>query len=67
MSDPEAPNKHNALLEYMDSSELRDQHLMGGVIIEKNGLWYYSKHPITTTADLTGWDAFFPKDYLDNQ
>ena len=63
LSDPEAPNKHNALLEYMDSSECTEQHLKGGVIIEKNDVWYYSRFPITTTSDVTGWDAFYPNDY----
>ena len=63
MSDPEAPNKHNALLEYMDSPELKGQNLKGGVIIEKNDVWYYSRFPIATTSDVTGWDAFFPNEY----
>ena len=63
MSDPEAPNKHNALLDYMQDPERADQHLLGGVIIEKNDVWYYSKFPITTTSDVTGWDVFYPNDY----
>jgi len=54
-SDSEAPNKHNALIEYM-----ADKDLQGGIIVEKNGNWYYSRFPITTTEDVTGWDAFFP-------
>lgn len=54
-SDSEAPNKHNALIEYM-----ADKGLQGGVIVEKNDNWYYSRYPITTTEDVTGWDAFFP-------
>ena len=54
-SDSEAPNKHNALIEYM-----KDKDLQGGVIVEKNDIWYYSRYPITTTEDVTGWDAFFP-------
>lgn len=62
-SDPNAPNKHNALLEYMQADEQKEQHLQGGVIIEKNDVWYYSKYPITTTSDVTGWDAFFPDRY----
>ena len=53
-SDSEAPNKHNALIEYM-----KDKDLQGGVIVEKNDIWYYSR-PIDTTEDVTGWDAFFP-------
>ena len=54
-SDSEAPNKHNALIDYMEGKELQ-----GGVIVEKNDNWYYSRYPITTTEDVTGWDAFFP-------
>ena len=34
--------------------------LRGGVIVEKNDVWYYSRYPISTTDDVTGWDAFFP-------
>ena len=54
-SDSEAPNKHNALIDYMSGKDLR-----GGVIVEKNDVWYYSRYPISTTDDVTGWDAFFP-------
>jgi type III restriction enzyme len=54
-SDSEAPNKHNALIKYM-----ADKGLQGGVIVEKNDNWYYSRFPITTTEDVAGWDAFFP-------
>jgi len=63
LSDPDAPNKHNGLLEYMQSDEQKEQHLQGGVIIEKNDVWYYSKFPINTTSDVTGWDVFFPDRY----
>lgn len=64
-SDPEAPNKHNALLEYMASEENKDLHLKGGVIIRKaaEDNWYFSSLPIENTTDLTGWDAFFPDKY----
>ena len=54
-SDSEAPNKHNALIDYM-----ADKGLQGGIIVEKNDNWYYSRYPITITEDVTGWDAFFP-------
>ena len=60
-SDPEAPNKHNALLAYM--KERPEENLKGGVIVEKNEVWYYSRQTIRTTSDVTGWDAFFPDDY----
>ena len=58
-SDSEAPNKHNALIDYM-----ADKGLQGGIIVEKNDNWYYSRFPITTTEDVTGWDAFFPDQYV---
>jgi type III restriction enzyme len=63
MSDSEAPNKHNALLVYMNEPEREEQHLQGGVIIENNDNWYYSKFPITTTSDVTGWEAWYPDEY----
>ena len=58
-SDSEAPNKHNALIDYMS-----DKGLLGGIIVEKNDVWPYSQFPITTTEDVTGWDAFFPDQYV---
>ena len=60
-SDPEAPNKHNALLAYM--AERPDENLKGGVIVERNEVWYYSRFPIETTANVAGWEAFFPDEY----
>lgn len=54
-SDSEAPYKHNGLIDYM-----ADKGLQGGVIVEQNDNWYYSRFPITTTEDVTGWDVFFP-------
>ena len=58
-SDSEAPNKHNALIEYM-----KDKGLQGGIIVEKNDNWHYSRFPITTTEDVTGWDVFYPDQYV---
>ena len=54
-SDPEAPNKHNALIDYM-----ADKDLKGGVIVEKNEVWYYSGFHIENTTDVRGWDVFYP-------
>lgn len=62
-SDPEAQNKHNALIDYMAAPERAEQRLKGGVIIENNDVWYYSAFHIDRTNDQTGWSAFFPKDY----
>ena len=58
-SDPEAPNKHNALIDYMN-----DKGLLGGVIVEKNDIWHYSCFHIDTTEDVTGWEVFFPDQYV---
>lgn len=60
-SDSEAPNKHNALIDYIE--ERPDENLIGGVIIEKNGNWHYSSFRIENTTDITGWDVFFPDKY----
>ena len=62
-SDPEAPHKHNALIDYIKSEAHTDKNLLGGVIVEKNQVWYYSPFHIETTADVTGWNAFFPDKY----
>ena len=62
-SDSEAPNKHNALLKYMQHPDRAEQNLKGGVIIEDHDVWYYPNYPITTTSDVTGWDAWFPDLY----
>jgi type III restriction enzyme len=62
-SDSEAPNKHNALLKYMQHPDRAEQKLKGGVIIEDHDVWYYPNYPITTTSDVTGWDAWFPDLY----
>ena len=58
-SDSEAPYKHNALIDYM-----ADKELMGGVIVEQNDVWHYSHQHINSTADVRGWDAFFPNQYV---
>lgn len=61
-SDPEAPNKHNALLNYM--KERPDENLQGGVIVEKNEVWHYSRFQIDTTENVVGWESFFPDQYV---
>ena len=65
-SDPEAPQKHNALLEYMQSEENLDKHLMGGIIvhdINRSGNWLYSPMQIENTCDTADWVAFHPDMY----
>ena len=65
-SDPDAPQKHNALLDYMQNEENSPKHLQGGIIIHDinhSGNWLYSPQPIDNTYDTRGWDAFFPDMY----
>lgn len=59
-SDPEAPYKHNGLVDYMADDEQKDLQLLGGVIIEDNQNWKYSSMKIDDTSDLTGWNSFYP-------
>lgn len=57
-SDPEAPNKHNALVDYLQAN--KDKNLKGGVLIEQGSNWMYSQFKIENTHDLMGWTAFHP-------
>ncbi len=58
-SDPEAPYKHNALIDYMEGKGLQ-----GGIIVEKNAVWLFSRFHIDTTENVTGWEPFFPDQYV---
>ena len=60
-SDPEAPNKHNALVDYLQAN--KDKNLKGGVFIEQGSNWMYSQFKIENTHDLMGWTAFHPDLY----
>lgn len=62
-SDENAPNKHNALYDYMNSTENASLGLKGGVLIYEYGNWKYSPLPISNTDDLTGWECFYPDQY----
>lgn len=60
-SDPDAPAKHNALIDFMAAeSAKRGCAIKGGMLIHDAGLWRYSPMKIANTTDLTGWDAFVP-------
>ena len=59
-SDPEAPRKHNALIDYMAAPERAKDHLLGGVIIEHHDVWYYSRFHIDSTDEVRGWEAWMP-------
>ena len=62
-SDPDAVEKHNALIDYMTSEENKDKHLRGGIIIERNSSWKYCPQKIKNTTDIMEWDCFYPKEY----
>ena len=65
-SDHEAPNKHNALITYIEQQNKMDTRvtLLGGVLIpEEIGgtiTFRYCSNRITDTNDLKGWDFFNP-------
>lgn len=65
-SDSEAPNKHNALLDYMEKeNELnKNRTFIGGILIpEDNGGVISFRYPffrIDDTNDLKGWNFFNP-------
>lgn len=59
-SDPEAPNKHNALIDYLSEEWNANHEVRGGIIIENNHNWKYSPLKIANTSDLGGWSSFFP-------
>lgn len=59
-SDPEAPNKHNALIDYLSEEWNANRRVRGGIIIENNHNWKYSPLKIENTNDLGGWSSFFP-------
>jgi type III restriction enzyme len=56
-SDPEAPAKHNALLDYMDSEQKKGRKLVGGVLIATDNFsnWQYCQNRIQDTHNKTGW------------
>ena len=62
-SDTEAPNKHNALRNYID--EHKNKNLQGGIIIQdgEGGNWYFCEDKIENTHELEEWTAFFPDKY----
>lgn len=65
-SDAEAPNKHNALLNYIDTENAANPErvLTGGILIpQETGntvSFRYCTNRISDTNDLTGWEFFNP-------
>ena len=62
-SDPEAVNKHNALIEYMNDEKNQELNLKGGVIVRMGENWKYSSLKIENTTDIVNWDSFYPDAY----
>lgn len=62
-SDENGAVKHNALLKYMAEENKKGKHLDGGVLIEDQEVWRYSKFALQNTNDTKGWQAFFPDQY----
>jgi len=62
-SDSEAPNKHNALIDYMQAENKKGKNIKGGVLIENGENWYFSLSEISNTDDITEWVAFHPDLY----
>ncbi|MDD6833081.1 MAG: DEAD/DEAH box helicase family protein [bacterium] len=60
-SDLFAPQKHNALIDYMAKHSTKDQPLFGGILIQQGINWLYSKLHIANTTELTNWDSFYPQ------
>jgi type III restriction enzyme len=71
-SDVEAPNKHNALIGYLESQNQTnaERTLIGGILIpeETSGVvsFRYCVNRINDTNDLTGWDFFSPENINKN-
>lgn len=70
-SDLEAPNKHNALIEYLETQNAtKNKKMVGGVLIpEETGdviSFRYCKNRISDTNNLTGWDFFNPANINQN-
>ena len=60
-SDLFAPQKHNALIDYMTAHSTKEQPLFGGILIQQGSNWLYSKLHIANTTELTNWDSFYPQ------
>ena len=71
-SDLEAPNKHNALLVYMEEENAKNEEriLTGGIVIPEEVSAFvsfrYCLNRIADTKDLTGWDYFNPAEINKN-
>ena len=58
-SDADAPEKNNALLDYISSYQASGKKIVGGVLIKDEGTsnWYYPGGIIENTDNIDGWSA----------
>ena len=58
-SDADAPEKNNALLDYISSYQATGKKIVGGVLIKDEGTsnWYYPGGIIENTDNIDGWSA----------
>ena len=58
-SDEDAPEKNNALMQYIDEYQAKGKKIVGGVLIkdEDTSNWYYPGGIIHDTDSLDGWSA----------
>lgn len=56
-SDPDAVEKHNALIDYIERENKNEgSNLTGSIVIFDNGNWHYSTKKIQNTTDLINWN-----------
>lgn len=60
-SDIYAPEKHNALLQYIKENTTEETPLYGGIIIQEGENWLFSPLPIENTTDTLNWSCFYPQ------
>lgn len=58
-SDADAPEKNNALMDYISDYKAKGKNIVGGVIIkdERTSNWYYPGGIINDTDSIDGWSA----------
>ena len=58
-SDADAPEKNNALLDYIEDYQSKGKKIVGGVLIKEEGTsnWYYPGGIIHDTDNIDGWSA----------
>ena len=54
-SDEDAPEKHNALQNYLEAYRRNGKKIVGGVLIKKGENWYYPDGLIDNTDNIDGW------------